>query len=377
MLVRKLYKDPSEFATLKELLPARFRRSSYTPIREEVDDDASESDAFLKPNNRQSGRRDIIRPGSPSSSIDLDDDHPMMVSQAWTINQSNLAPLTLVETFKLSFEFCFIWFAANYFVAACLEYTTVASGTILTSTSSIWTLLIGTLWGVEIFTVKKLLGVLASLAGIMLISSVDFSGSNNENRGTFPHKSLKEVAVGDSMAFLSAILYGLYAVVMKKRMGNEARINMPMFFGMVGLLNLFIMWPGFLILHYTGIETFELPPSRRILTIILVRFMPLLSQSYADKTKVNSSSSLVSDFCWAYAMLLTSPLVVTVGLSMTIPLSLIGQMLIHGQYSGGLYWIGATVVLCSFIFINREEAKDEEAAELAASLVLHDANTPV
>jgi solute carrier family 35 protein F5 len=274
MLIRKLYKNPSEFATLKELLPARFR-SSYTPLDVETDDDVSEQDAFLKPDDRQG--QNIIRPGSPSGSIDIEEDHPMLASQAWTINQSNLAPLTLVETFHLSLEFCLIWFAANYFVAACLEYTTVASGTILTSTSSIWTLLIGTLWGVEIFTFRKLLGVLASLSGVMLISTVDFSGSNDENRGTFPHKTLKEVAVGDAMAFLSAILYGLYAVVMKKRMGNEARINMPMFFGMVGLLNLFLMWPGFVILHFTGIETFALPPTRKILTIILVCALLILS----------------------------------------------------------------------------------------------------
>jgi solute carrier family 35 protein F5 len=76
-------------------------------------------------------------------------------------------------------------------------------------------------------------------------------------------------------------------------------------------------------------------------------------------------------------MLLTSPLVVTVGLSMTIPLSLIGQMLIHGQYSGALYWVGATIVLCSFVFINHEEAKDEEAAEMAASAMLIEANAAV
>jgi solute carrier family 35 protein F5 len=76
-------------------------------------------------------------------------------------------------------------------------------------------------------------------------------------------------------------------------------------------------------------------------------------------------------------MLLTSPLVVTVGLSMTIPLSLIGQMLIHGQYSGVVYWVGATVVLLSFVFINREEVKDEEAAELAASAILVEANAAV
>jgi solute carrier family 35 protein F5 len=272
MLIRKLYKDPSEFSTLKELLPSRFRGYKSVPETEQVED-AEETDAFLKASDRRERTRSsIIRAGSPSTSIDLDENHPILQSQVWTINQSNMAPLTLVETAKLSLEFCFIWYAANYFVAACLEYTTVASGTILSSTSSIWTLLIGTLWGVEIFSIKKLLGVLSTLAGIMLISSVDVTGSNDKNRGTFPHKTMKEIAVGDSMAFFSAIMYGLYAVVMKKRMGNESRINMTMFFGMVGLYNLILMWPGFVILHYTGLETFQLPPTRRILTIVLVGY---------------------------------------------------------------------------------------------------------
>jgi len=164
-----------------------------------------------------------------------------------------------------------LWFLANYFVAACLEHTTVASSTILTSTSSIFTLLLGCAVGVEIFTLRKLFGVLASLLGVVLISSVDLFGDNDDGRGLFPHKSARQVALGDAMALLSAVLYGVYAVLMKKRIGDERRISMPVFFGLVGLFNLLLLWPGFLILHYTGIEPFELPPSSRVTTIILVR----------------------------------------------------------------------------------------------------------
>jgi len=74
---------------------------------------------------------------------------------------------------------------------------------------------------------------------------------------------------------------------------------------------------------------------------------------------MNSASSFIADYCWAYAMLLTTPLLVTVGLSMTIPLSLIGQMIISKQYSSALYWVGAVIVLLSFLFINHE-SKDED-----------------
>ena len=58
-------------------------------------------------------------------------------------------------------------------------------------------------------------------------------------------------------------------------------------------------------------------------------------------------------------MLLTSPLVVTVGLSLTIPLSLIGQMIEYSQTSSVSYWIGACIVLLSFVFINHESSQDE------------------
>ena len=58
-------------------------------------------------------------------------------------------------------------------------------------------------------------------------------------------------------------------------------------------------------------------------------------------------------------MLLTSPLVVTVGLSLTIPLSLIGQMILNSQTSSLSYWFGAGVVFLSFIFINRESKQEE------------------
>jgi len=188
--------------------------------------------------------------------------------------------LSVPDTAKLSLEFCLLWFAANYLVAACLEYTSVASSTILTSTSSIFTLLFGALFRVENFSYRKLTGVLASLTGIILISSVDLSGKDNdESRGNFPHKTQAQIAVGDAMAFGSAIMYGIYTVVMKKRIGNEDRVNMPLFFGLVGLFNVVFLWPGFLILHFTDVEEFGLPPTRKIWTVVLVSdiiLVPLL-----------------------------------------------------------------------------------------------------
>ncbi|ERS95795.1 hypothetical protein HMPREF1624_07871 [Sporothrix schenckii ATCC 58251] len=253
--------------------------------------------------------------------------------------------LTVRQTTWLSLEFSMLWFSANYLAVACLEHTSVASATIFTSLSSMFTLLFCAVSGVEAFTLRKLVGVVASVVGIALVSSIDLSGKSDENRGQFPHKSPAEIAAGDAMALLSAVVYGAYVTVMKQRVGHEDRVNMPLFFGLVGLFNVVLLWPGFVLLHLTGVEPFEPPPTNQVWAIILL----------------NSLSSFASDLSWAYAMLLTTPLVVTVGLSLTIPLSLVGEMIQYSKYSSGLYWVGAFVVVLSFLFVNHESHDPDES----------------
>ncbi|KAH8891356.1 hypothetical protein GQ53DRAFT_649173 [Thozetella sp. PMI_491] len=309
--------------------------------------------------------RELRRGTGPSKSVEDEEDaiagERLLMDDEGSLEALDMPhkeeQLNLRETAVLSLEFCMLWFLANYFASACLEYTSVGSVTILTSTSSVWTLIFCAVTRVESFSMRKLIGVLASLSGVVLISTVDLSGASDGNRGNFPHKSTAQIAIGDAMAFLSAIIYGIYVTVMKRKVGNEDRVNMPLFFGLVGLFNLFLLWPIFPILHYTGIEPFAMPPTGKVWVIIML----------------NSIASFVSDMSWAYAMLLTTPLIVTVGLSLTIPLSLIGEMIQYAQYSSWVYWVGACVVLVSFLFINHESHEEDikehrtEADEQAAS----------
>ena len=287
--------------------------------------------------------------------------HQAVISDLTEQKRTHLA---LLPTAKLALGFCFLWFGANYFALACLEFTTVASTTILTSTSSIWTLMIGALTRTERFTWRKLLGVLASLFGIALISTLDSGatapassdGTTTPTAPTlvhlltravkeFPSKPPSELLLGDALALLSAIIYGLYTVMLARtaKSAFPLELNMPLFFGLVGTWNFILLLPLFPILHYTNIEPFVMPPTNRVWMILVL----------------NSIAALASDICWAYAMVLTSPLVVTVGLSLTIPLSLVGEMIIQGRYENFWYWIGAAVVVGSFVFVDREERIDE------------------
>ena len=317
-----------------------FSKSSRSSSRQEFDSVGTESESFL---------------GHDTAGTDRD------------ASPERLAHLDTWSTARLALYFCILWFCANYFALSCLQYTTVASTTILTSTASMWTLLIGAITRTEKFTWRKMIGVLASLVGVFLISQVDIaspkaspSPKRDQLGESFPEKSPAERAFGDAMAAFSAFIYGVYTITLKRTTNSAAKegksLNMPLFFGLVGLINTVLLLPVFPILSVLNIESFQLPPTRRIWTILLV----------------NSFSSLLSDVCWAYAMVLTSPLVVTVGLSLTIPLSLVGELVVQGRSESFMYWIGAIIVVLSFVFVDREEVKEEREEDLLPANELSD-----
>ncbi|KAJ2797801.1 hypothetical protein H4R21_004177 [Coemansia helicoidea] len=240
-----------------------------------------------------------------------------------------LPKLTTRETVRLGIEFGGIWFAANVTQNASLAYTSVASSSILCSTSGLFTLVIGAAAGVERFTALRLGAVLASVAGVLCI--VEYGARD-------VGATAKPLAwVGDTLALLSAALYGCYVTFLKCRIGDESRLNTPLFFGAVGAANIVLVWPLLVALHATGIEPFQLPPSRGVWATVLINAFV---------------GTFLSDYLWLLAMLMTSPLVVTLGLSLTIPLSMAGDILFKGLDVAPPYYVGAMLVLAAFIAAN-------------------------
>ena len=76
--------------------------------------------------------------------------------------------------------------------------------------------------------------------------------------------------------------------------------------------------------------------------------------------------TLSSDFIYVIAMLKTTPLVVTVGLSLTIPVAVTGDFLL-GRAVKLMSLLGAFLVLGSFVVVGLEDSKNEEVlAEVVA-----------
>ncbi|KAF8912768.1 hypothetical protein CPB84DRAFT_1833132 [Gymnopilus junonius] len=281
-----------------------------------------------------------------------DDDRNSSLRQPDFLPESHITqvhqslPLTERETASLAFTFCLIWFAANWSVNASLGYTSVASATILSSMSGFFTLAFGRLFHVEVLTVLKIGAVFTSFTGVVLVSKSD--SETKRLWGSASHHTLHEMNVdsratfGDALALVSALFYAMYVVLLKVQIKSEARVDMQLFFGFVGLFNILVCWPIGVVLHLARIEIFELPPNTKALYAVLV----------------NMAITLSSDYLYVLAMLKTTPLVVTIGLSLTIPVAVLGDFIrnkpIHGQVI-----VGALLVLCSFLAVGSEDSRED------------------
>ncbi|KAJ2077863.1 hypothetical protein H4R24_004859 [Coemansia sp. RSA 988] len=237
--------------------------------------------------------------------------------------------LTVRETALLGVQFSMLWFAANVSQNASLAYTSVASSSILCSTSGLFTLAIGAATGVERFSATRLAAVVASVVGVYFI--IEHGGDEADAIAT------PLAWAGDLLALVSAALYGCYTTLLKHRVGDESRLDAPLFFGAVGLANILLLWPGFFVLDFTGLEAFELPRSGRMWAMVLVNGLV---------------GTFLSDYLWLQSMLMTSPLVVTLGLALTIPLSVAGDVLFKAAAVTPLYFAGALLVLLAFVAAN-------------------------
>ncbi|KAL6310061.1 hypothetical protein BKA93DRAFT_757375 [Sparassis latifolia] len=267
---------------------------------------------------------------------------------------TELVPLTIHETAKLAAWFCLLWFIANWSVNAALDYTSVASATILSSMSGFFTLGIGRVFRVEALTIVKIVAVITSFSGVVLVSLSDSSQpqpsgplpsivSRRDSSSTFASAPM----LGDSLALLSALFYALYVILLKVRIRSESRIDMQLFFGFVGLFNILSCWPIGLVLHFTGIERFELPHSTRAIVALLI----------------NMGITLSSDYIYVLAMLKTTPLVVTIGLSLTMPLAVLGDFILQKPAAIQVI-IGAVVVLLSFVLVGWEDSQNDEEQDI-------------
>lgn len=148
----------------------------------------------------------------------------------------------------------------------------------------------------------------------------------------------------------SAIAYGFYSTFLKVKVPKEKEetFKFSWFLGFVGFFNDFLLLPLFPIFSWIGLEPFEWPNSHTIILLSANAFI----------------GTFVSDYTWAQAVVRLGPLITTLGLTLTFPISLFVDILFNGASYNVLYYLGSFLIFGAFgviAFIDYKETEKEEA----------------
>eukprot|EP00941_MAST-03F_sp_MAST-3F-sp1_P006136 g6136.t1 len=234
------------------------------------------------------------------------------------------------------------WFSANFAYNTSLKHTSVASNTIISTTSGLFTFLISVVVGTEHFTKIKAAGVLFNLLGAAVIglASLSKKTSTNDSDNSIAGSGGKggETIGGDLICLLSAFLYAVYSILIRMMLPEDDKSSTALFFGFLGACNAVAFGGGVLLVWLAGWEDYSMLSWKIIGYIVLNALF----------------NNMLSDYLWARAMLLTSATVATVGLTLTIPAPLLIEAFQQGSLTAnglGYKMIGAVLVVAGFVCV--------------------------
>jgi drug/metabolite transporter (DMT)-like permease len=207
----------------------------------------------------------------------------------------------------------------------------------------------------------KMFSVGLAIAGVLVVAYGDAEEpkhSSHSGGATNPNIDPDDVpnnkVVGNLVIGIGSVMYGLYEVLYKKYAcppdgvsPSRGMVFANTFGSMVGFFTLTVLWIPLPFLHWTGIETFEMPRGKT-----------------AALLAVSTLSNAVFSGSFLVLMSLTSPVLSSVAALLTIFLVAITDWLITGKPLSGAAILGGTLIIVAFCMLSwatyREMSEEAE-----------------
>jgi solute carrier family 35, member F5 len=218
-------------------------------------------------------------------------------------------------------------FISDYAFNRALQHTTVASCTVLVSTSCVFVLFLSCLLNVEQFSYGRLLGVLCAVAGTAMTTLQDVQDNDA------PEHSEKDLLYGDMFSLMAAFGYAAYSVQARVLCPeDEDLFSMPLLLGYVGLISSVPLLP-MAIYKLASLENI----TWKLIWVLCVKGL---------------LDFVVSDYLLFRAVMLTNATVANVGLGLTIPMAFAADFIIKNRSFSVMQILGALSVLMGFVVVN-------------------------
>lgn len=248
------------------------------------------------------------------------------------------APPDRIRTAKLSLLVAPVWFFAQFLFNRSLQLTSVTSNTVLSSASSVLTFLLSVVVLKERFTFAKLGAVLLCVLGTVLVGLADKKEGG------------KNTVLGDLFCLLSACAYAVYTLLLRVKLPESNEHSMMLFFGYMGVCNALLFAPW--------LAGEVLAGQQSLASVSASAYRWTVGKGLVD--------NVLSDYLWAWAVLLTTPTVATIGLSIQIPFAMVAAALFEHVAPSTDLLLGALLITASFTAINL--ASDPEKGDARAVL---------
>ena len=205
-------------------------------------------------------------------------------------------PVTSKTVVKQRVVLGLAWLSGQLLYNVSLKHMSVSSNTAVSSASSLFTFLfsLALLPGYAV-TLPAVLALLCSSMGIFLIASLDDGGLTASPGGVL-------------LAVAGCACYGFFTTMLKRFSRNDEEESVITLFGHLGLVTCIVGPFVVLVADRSGVDPFALPSSVRPVLGMLTNAL---------------IGSVLSDVLLAKTVLLLNPITVSLGLSFTMPVSLL------------------------------------------------------